>query len=77
MVVHVRFFASLREKMGRASETVETGHSPDVAEIWARVAHNAPMPVNTLVSVNHEYADFRRKLADGDEVAFFPAVTGG
>lgn len=77
MPLQVRYFASLRERMGCAGESLEDVKAASVAEIWARVSRNQPMPVNTLVAVNREYADLDRKVHDGDEVAFFPPVTGG
>jgi molybdopterin synthase sulfur carrier subunit len=30
-----------------------------------------------LVAVNHKYVDFKYVLKEGDEIAFFPPVTGG
>ena len=77
MALHVRYFASLRERMGCAGESLDDVKVASVAEIWVRVSRNQPMPVNTLVAVNREYADLDRKVRDGDEVAFFPPVTGG
>jgi molybdopterin synthase sulfur carrier subunit len=35
------------------------------------------MPPNTLVAINQEYATPEQPVRDGDEVAFFPPVTGG
>jgi molybdopterin synthase sulfur carrier subunit len=35
------------------------------------------MPANTLAAVNMEYVDLAGPVRDGDEVAFFPPVTGG
>ena len=77
MPLQVRYFASLRERMGRAGESLDDVNVASVAEIWARVSQNIPMPANTLVAVNREYADVDRIVKDGDEVAFFPPVTGG
>ena len=77
MAIKVKFFASLRERMGRAGDSVPPEHAATVADVWARVAGNASLPANTLVAVNMEYTDLRRQVRDGDEVAFFPPVTGG
>jgi len=77
MPLQVRYFASLREHMGRAGECLDDVNAASVAEIWARVSQNKPMPTNTLVAVNREFADIDWKVKDGDEVAFFPPVTGG
>jgi len=77
MPLQVKYFASLRERMGRAGDSLDDVNVASVAEIWARVSPDKPMPANTLVAVNREYAGIDRKVKDGDEVAFFPPVTGG
>jgi molybdopterin synthase sulfur carrier subunit len=77
MAVVVKYFASLRERMGRSEERVDLPAPASVAEVWERVAPGASLPGNTLVAVNMEYADRDRLVRDGDEVAFFPPVTGG
>ncbi len=77
MPLQVRYFASLRERMGRADESLDGVSAANVAEVWARVSQNKPLPANTLVAVNREYADLDSEVKDGDEVAFFPPVTGG
>lgn len=77
MAIQVRFFASLRERLGRAEDCVEPTGVATVADVWARVAGGVALPPSTLVAVNTEYADFNHKVSDGDEVAFFPPVTGG
>jgi len=35
------------------------------------------VPKDVLIAVNHKYVDKGFKLNDGDEVAYFPPVTGG
>ncbi len=47
-----------------------------VGELWQR-ATKQPLPQRLLAAVNQEYADLNAVLRDGDEVAFFPPVTGG
>lgn len=74
--ITVRYFASLRERLGRAEEVFHLEGLRTVADVWER-ATGEPPPANTLAAVNLEYADFSRPLRDGDEVAFFPPVTGG
>jgi molybdopterin synthase sulfur carrier subunit len=75
--IHVKYFASLRERMGRAGDVVPAEHARTVADVWTRVAGGKPMPSNTLIAVNLEYVDVRHAVREGDEVAFFPPVTGG
>ncbi len=78
MNVTVRYFASLRDRMGRADETLELdGDSMSVSDVWAKVADGQSIPDSTLISVNMEYTDADTVLKDGDELAFFPPVTGG
>lgn len=75
MSIQVKFFASLREKIGKAE--VELNSAADAGEAWQLATDNAPRPDNVLVAVNLEYARFDSPVKDGDEVAFFPPVTGG
>lgn len=77
MPIQVKFFASLRERMGRAEDSVPAGKVRTVADVWAHASAGKPLPQNTLVAVNMEYADLDRAVREGDEVAFFPPVTGG
>jgi molybdopterin synthase sulfur carrier subunit len=77
MAVTVRYFASLREHMGREQERLTLPPGARVADVWAAVAGAGGLPGNTLVAVNMEYASADDPVRDGDEVAFFPPVTGG
>ncbi|MCX4187463.1 molybdopterin converting factor subunit 1 [Methylophaga sp. OBS4] len=75
MSIQVKFFASLREKIGK--EHVAVAQAANAAEAWELATNNAPKPDNVLVAINLEYAHFDTPVHDGDEVAFFPPVTGG
>ncbi|HEC12092.1 MAG TPA: MoaD/ThiS family protein [Acidiferrobacteraceae bacterium] len=77
MSIKVRYFASLREKMGREEDQLDALGVNTVADVWTRAARGQAMPPNTLAAVNLEYGDLTTSVADGDEVAFFPPVTGG
>jgi molybdopterin synthase sulfur carrier subunit len=74
--ITVRYFASLREHLGRSQEQVSAAGIRSAAEVWGRVCPD-PMPVNTLIAINQEYAHPDSPVNAGDEVAFFPPVTGG
>lgn len=74
--IQVRYFASLRERMGKGEEQVQAAGIATVADVWRRVARE-PMPANTLMAINQEYAAPDAPVRAGDEVAFFPPVTGG
>jgi molybdopterin synthase sulfur carrier subunit len=77
MTIQVRFFASLRERMGRAEAQLEAGSAATVNEVWAAVSHGEAMPDNLLMAINQDYVQSHATVEDGDEVAFFPPVTGG
>jgi molybdopterin synthase sulfur carrier subunit len=67
----------MREHMGRAQDDLEPEQVATVSDVWKSVAGDVTLPVNTLMAVNMEYADGAQQVRDGDEVAFFPPVTGG
>ena len=77
MSIKVRYFASLKESLGRESDSLVFDKVISVADVWARISPAQPMPDNTLAAVNMEYVDLGHQVLDGDEVAFFPPVTGG
>ncbi|HKK06369.1 MAG: molybdopterin converting factor subunit 1 [Gammaproteobacteria bacterium] len=77
MSIQVKFFASLRERMDRAGDEVAAEAGLTASDVWAAVADGVPLPANVLVAVNQEYVNPDHAVDDGDEVAFFPPVTGG
>ena len=76
MSITVRFFASVRERVGKAQEIIDSAGINNVADVWKQSARIA-LPDNLLAAVNMEYARPDQPVRDGDEVAFFPPVTGG
>ena len=78
MNITVRYFASMRDRMGRADEElVLDGDSATVADVWAKATGGQSIPDSTLIAINMEYTDANAIVKDGDELAFFPPVTGG
>jgi len=82
-MIRVLYFASLRERLGRADETLEqrpatvAGLRAVLAArggVWAEVFADGQ---RVLAAVNQEIAVPDQSLAEGDEVGFFPPVTGG
>ena len=63
--------------MGRDQDLLKADTVTTVGDCWARIANDAALPPNLLVAVNMEFANFEHSVKDGDEVAFFPPVTGG
>lgn len=77
MTISVRFFASLREHLGMAEVELDTQADLTAKDVWNLSTQQAELPRNTLVAVNQEYVSLSQTIQDGDEVAFFPPVTGG
>jgi molybdopterin synthase catalytic subunit len=77
VTIRVKFFARLREECGRGEAEIAFRPGMQFAEIWATATGGREMPESVLVAVNMEYAKGPANLRDGDEVAFFPPVTGG
>jgi molybdopterin synthase catalytic subunit/molybdopterin converting factor small subunit len=72
--VRVRLFAGLRERAGWSEREIEG--VTRVEDVWPSLSLGAE-PAGLLYAVNKEYAQHDRELADGDEVAVIPPVSGG
>lgn len=78
--VTVKFFASLKEHLGRSEVSLELDDADrrlTVLDVWKAASGTDEMPANALAAVNLEYVPPGYAIQDGDEVAFFPPVTGG
>jgi len=78
MRVRLRFFAALREQLGaRAERSVEPGTT--VGALWRSLVAERPelARIRVRFAVNETYVEPAHRLVDGDEVAFFPPVSGG
>tara|TARA_B100001778_G_scaffold276928_1_gene240432 strand:- start:251 stop:484 length:234 start_codon:yes stop_codon:yes gene_type:complete len=77
MKIYVKYFASIRDLMEIDSEEINIKNSLSVNDLWQELTVKIKAPAEILIAVNHEYVDKDFKLNDGDEVAYFPPVTGG
>jgi sulfur-carrier protein len=79
--VTVRLFARLRDIAGAAELMRETPPGATIATVWQELASEFPglAPYERSISsaVNLDYARMDRLVADGDEIAFLPPVSGG
>jgi len=73
----VKYFARLREQVGRGEDEIAYEPGMSTEQVWQRATAGQAMPPAMLVAVNMDYVRGPVALKDGDEVAFFPPVTGG
>lgn len=83
MQLQILYFAGLRAALGVSVEALNvpaTVTNPGQLRDWLIAQHGraalADMP-QLKVAINQEMAAWQASLAEGDEVAFFPPVTGG
>lgn len=84
MKINQLYFASLKEQLGVANEKLDLPNSVRcIADLkcWIIDQDETRAAIwetqNLLVSVNQNMAKADTVIADGDEIAWFPPVTGG
>ena len=79
--MNVRLFARLRDIAGASDLARELPRGATVDTVWNLLADEHPDMAAyrgaVSVAVNAEYARMDARIADGDEVAFLPPVSGG
>jgi len=76
MKVAVRLFAALRERAGAREAALELDEGASVDDVWPALGLGEE-PAGLVYAVNRTYVDRGTLLADGDEVALIPPVSGG
>jgi molybdopterin converting factor subunit 1 len=81
IAVRTRLFARLREQAGAEVGSVELPPGSTVADVWAALQRLHPGLTADRESVrgalNQQFTEWSSPVADGDEVAFIPPVSGG
>lgn len=81
MQVTVRYFAIMREHLGKSIETLDVPDGTTAGEIFGIATKDTPrlssLERAVMVMVNEEYADADQPLKEGDDVALIPPVSGG
>lgn len=80
-MLKLRFFASLKDLIGESEVEVELEGETSVREVFNQLKTRFPKletyePI-LLVAINHEYSSFDASVFPGDELSFFPPVSGG
>jgi len=76
MKVAVRLFAALRERAGARETALELDEGASIDDVWPALGLGDE-PAGLVYAVNRAYVDRGTPLADGDEVALIPPVSGG
>ena len=76
MRVTVRLFAGLREHAGTGRRDVDLGDGARVEDVWPAL-ELGDEPAGLVFAVNRAYVGRGQALAEGDEVALIPPVSGG
>jgi molybdopterin synthase catalytic subunit len=76
MRVVVKLFAGLRELAGTGERPLELPDGALASDVWPELGLGEE-PDGLLYAVNREYAESGQPLAEGDEVALIPPVSGG
>ena len=76
MKVTVKLFAGLRERAGWSARELELPDGARLKDVWAEL-ELGEQPRGIHYALNKGYADRSAALADGDEVALIPPVSGG
>ncbi len=81
ITIQMRYFAFVREQLGKSKETIELADGSTVGQALDLVLTPSPRLSNArsamMVMVNQAYQPIDHVLADGDEVAIIPPVSGG
>lgn len=78
MRIRLRYFATLRERRGRAEEDLDVAAGLSAGALYRQIFPPGPeglLPV--LYAINRDYADASTVLEDGDELVFVPPLGGG
>ena len=87
MPIQVKLFASLRERAGWSERLVTpVTHPATPLSLWRQLQlpgggdsadGGNPLPQGIRVAINQSFAAPETPLADGDELAFLPPISGG
>jgi molybdopterin synthase sulfur carrier subunit len=83
LTLRVRLFAGLREAAGWSERTVQAPAGASPLQLWQQLEMagawpgDAGLPDGVRVAINQAFAAADTPLANGDELAFLPPISGG
>ena len=76
MRVVVKLFAGLRERAGEGTREVDVAERTRACDVWGAIGFSDE-PDGILYAINKRYVEPDTELAEGDELALIPPVSGG
>ena len=77
MKIKVIYLARLSEDIGKKEEYIELSKSQSTVEDIFLKLNLDKIKYSIYSAQNYEHSDFKSIVKDGDEIAFFPTITGG
>ncbi len=81
MRLRIRYFGSASDDAGTSEETIEIPDGSDIKSVHDKLSEMHPAIGkrwnNLLIAVNQSYVSGDTAVKNGDEIAIFPAVSGG
>ena len=78
-IIHIQYFAALREQRGLSSEDFQTNAS-NAQELFEelKLKFHFKIPSNLLkIAINNEFSNWSNSIKSGDSIVFIPPVAGG
>ncbi len=76
-VVNIFYFGIIGDYKNELPDEYRFNKNDTTGNLWNKIQKKIKYDGEVLVAVNHIYVDMKYTLKNGDEVAFFPPVTGG
>lgn len=83
-MIRILYFSRCRDSLGRSEETMEINdHIQQVENLVNQLSKRGTIWRDTLddpkvlIALNQEVTDLQATITDGDEIEFFPPVSGG
>ena len=81
MRIRVQFFASLKDIVGKSEMSMTIAETATPRSVFQELESRFPELTRyrplVLIAINQEYKDWDTRMAPGDEIVFFPPISGG
>lgn len=80
MIVRVRYFSSVRERIGKQYDNFDVGDKISVKDLKELIKKRYPQVFDKypiIVSINYKYSEDDEIIRKGDEISLMPGISGG